>query len=293
MPCWQEGVWADWHYHCVQSGRTTTRPNFTFLQGNKVFLHSLTGKALLENHSKGATQNPIKCVHWQVCPWETLCGAKLWRLHQLGFNEKKSLWRLYATMYLPLRVSGQLNFNFLQNMDQRSIFCIYYSNARSGAEEKTFQRGEWWGRVWRVRKIEKLVAWHKRLELFSDVCMWFCMSMYQCVKLLCSGKSFHFSADNGCFYNHSAASSVHIGPLINKGLSPGCLAGLQAEWFDQTELESQDWSAWPRIETSHVDLQDVRSAKLQACIKSAKPTHLTRELERTKRFKRPGTELEC
>ena len=26
----------------------------------------------------------------------------------------------------------------------------------------------------------------------------------------------------------------------NKGLSPGCLAGLQAEWFDRTELESQD-----------------------------------------------------
>ena len=25
-----------------------------------------------------------------------------------------------------------------------------------------------------------------------------------------------------------------------KGLSPGCLAGLQAEWFDRTELESQD-----------------------------------------------------
>ena len=83
---------------------------------------------------------------------------------------------------------------------------------------------------------------------------------------------------------------------INKGLSPRCLAGLQAEWFDRTELESQDRSARrPRIETSHVDLQDVRSAKLQACkscMKSAKPTHLTRELERTKRFKRPGTELE-
>ena len=84
----------------------------------------------------------------------------------------------------------------------------------------------------------------------------------------------------------------------NKGLLPGCLAGLQAEWFDRTELESQDRSARrPRIETSHVDLQDVRSAKLQACkscmiMKSAKPTHLTRELERTKRFKRPGTELE-
>ena len=26
----------------------------------------------------------------------------------------------------------------------------------------------------------------------------------------------------------------------DKGLSPGCLAGLQAEWFDRTELESQD-----------------------------------------------------
>ena len=31
----------------------------------------------------------------------------------------------------------------------------------------------------------------------------------------------------------------------------------------------------------HVDLQDVRSTKLQACMKSAKPTHLKRELERT------------
>ena len=78
----------------------------------------------------------------------------------------------------------------------------------------------------------------------------------------------------------------------NKGLSPWCLAGLQAEWFDWTELESQDRSARPRIETSHEDRQDVRSAKLQACMKSAKPTHLTRELERTKRFKRPGTELD-
>ena len=37
-----------------------------------------------------------------------------------------------------------------------------------------------------------------------------------------------------------------------KGLSPGCIAGLQAEWFDRTELESQDQSAQPRIETSHV-----------------------------------------
>ena len=47
--------------------------------------------------------------------------------------------------------------------------------------------------------------------------------------------------------------------------------------------------------TCVVDLQDVRSAKLQhvqACMKSPKPTHLTRKLERTKRFKRPGTELE-
>ena len=77
-----------------------------------------------------------------------------------------------------------------------------------------------------------------------------------------------------------------------QGAFAGCLAGLQAEWFDWTELESQDQSARPRIETSHVDLQDVRSAKLQACMKSAKPTHLTRGLERTKRFKRPGTELE-
>ena len=65
-----------------------------------------------------------------------------------------------------------------------------------------------------------------------------------------------------------------------QGALPGCLAGLQAEWFDRTELESQDQSARPRIETSrqesakaahavqcHLDLQDVRSAKLQACMK--------------------------
>ena len=73
---------------------------------------------------------------------------------------------------------------------------------------------------------------------------------------------------------------------LTRGFRWGCLAGLQAEWFDRTELESQDRSARrPRIETSHVDLQDVRSAKLQACkscMKSAKPTHLTRELEQTK-----------
>ena len=80
---------------------------------------------------------------------------------------------------------------------------------------------------------------------------------------------------------------------MDKGLSPGCLAGLQAEWFDRTELESQDRSSTTKNRNmSHVDLRDVRSARLQACMKSAKPTHLTHELERTKRFKRPGTELE-
>ena len=88
-------------------------------------------------------------------------------------------------------------------------------------------------------------------------------------------------------------------PRQRQGALPGFLAGLQAEWFDRTELEWQDRSARPRIETSrqepakvahallvqcHVDLQDVhdvRSAKLQAGMKSAKPTHLTCELERT------------
>ena len=49
--------------------------------------------------------------------------------------------------------------------------------------------------------------------------------------------------------------AVDVG--IDKGLSPGCLAGLQAAWFDRTELESHVRSARPRIETSHVDQQDM------------------------------------
>ena len=64
---------------------------------------------------------------------------KLWRLQQPGFNEKKSVRRQYD-MYLPL--SGQ-TFNFLQNMDSdRGASLFITPNARPGAEEKTFQRGE-------------------------------------------------------------------------------------------------------------------------------------------------------
>ena len=61
---------------------------------------------------------------------------KLWSLQQLGFNEKKSVRRLYAMIYLPLR--GQ-NFNFLQNMDQRSIFYIYYSKCTLVLKRRLFK----------------------------------------------------------------------------------------------------------------------------------------------------------
>ena len=100
-----------------------------------------------------------------------------------------------------------------------------------------------------------------------------------------------------------------------QGALPGCLAGIQAEWFDRTELESEDRSARSRIETRrlrqgtckscactrectgichyYVDVRhDVRSAKLQACMKSAKNQHTwhASSSEQSKRFKRPGTE---
>ena len=41
---------------------------------------------------------------------------------------------------------------------------------------------------------------------------------------------------------HGYLSPMSALNFANKGLSPGCLAGLQAEWFDRTELESQDRS---------------------------------------------------
>ena len=41
------------------------RPNLTCFQGNKVFLHLLIDKALLESHSKGATKNPIDLCEQQ------------------------------------------------------------------------------------------------------------------------------------------------------------------------------------------------------------------------------------
>ena len=67
--------------------------------------------------------------------------------------------------------------------------------------------------------------------------------------------------------------------VLKQGLLPGCLAGLQAEWFDRTELESQDRSARLRIETSHVDLQDVGSAKLQLSSSSLHEKRYTNTLD--------------
>ena len=60
----------------------------------------------------------------------------LWRLKQIGSNEKKSVRRLFEILHLP--VSGQ-TFKFLQTMDQTSIYYNYYSKcqARPGDDEKT------------------------------------------------------------------------------------------------------------------------------------------------------------
>ena len=61
--------------------------------------------------------------------------------------------------------------------------------------------------------------------------------------------------------------------LLTRGFRRGASLGFRQNGLTGTELESQDRSARPRIETSHVDLQDVRSAKLQACMKSANNQH--------------------
>ena len=180
--------------HCDTERKGPPRPNFTCLQGNKhikVFLHSLTDNALLESHSKGATQNTIECANslmWQRCLKETFCGAKLWRLQQLGFNNKKSVRRLYDIVYLPL--SGQ-TFNFLHNMDQRSIFYNYLLlhmqglpltrrlSKRRMARKEGF--GGWgWFRGWRYR------SWWSDTWGWSFwvtfLCGFVCLSMYQRVK---------------------------------------------------------------------------------------------------------------
>ena len=148
------------HTHALLAKRTWTRltllrcpvrkgppqPNFTCLQGNKVFLHSLTDKALLESHSKGETQNPIECTNSlirQVCLKETFCGAK----NCGDFSSSGSMNR---------RVLGRCmtwcNFSSVARLSTSSrpwikgaSVTFITPNVRSGAEEKTFQRGEWWG----------------------------------------------------------------------------------------------------------------------------------------------------
>ena len=77
---------------------------------------------------------------------------------------------------------------------------IFFVHCKASAEEKTFQRGECWVRIWGVRMVlrmrrEKLVVWHLRPGLSSDVCVWFCVS--QCTNVwkqdLCRGKICRFS----------------------------------------------------------------------------------------------------
>ena len=142
---------AGWHYHC-QVRKGPPRPNLSgCLQENKVFLHSLTDlKALLERNSKGATQTPVECVNsllWQVCLKETFCWARtVETVAAQVFNKKKSVRTLHGMMNLPL--SG-LTFKFFQTMDQSHLFwgasvLIITPNVRPGAEEKIFQRGDWW-----------------------------------------------------------------------------------------------------------------------------------------------------
>ena len=56
-------------------------------------------------------------------------------------------------------------------------------------------------------RIEKLVVWHMRLELFSDVCgQWFCVSYQYVNVIMCESKtyavakvSFFQLTRDGCF----------------------------------------------------------------------------------------------
>ena len=104
------------------------RPNYTCLQGKKVFLHSPTDKVLLESHSKGATRIPIewaKSLIGQVCLKETFCGAKTVETAAawVQWKKKKSVGRLYGMMFLPL--SARLSTS--STIDQKSIFYINFS----------------------------------------------------------------------------------------------------------------------------------------------------------------------
>ena len=65
-------------------------------------------------------------------------------------------------------------------------------------------------------RIEKLVVWHMRLEFFSGVCVWFCVhvNVPMCEsKILCRGKSFHFSSTRLFVTTQATAFSVQPRPL--------------------------------------------------------------------------------